>query len=404
MALHLDTHLMAEHPVATPVSVQPPHVDRSREFELLCLCAGVDLSPERSAAIEGCVVRGIDWATFLKLAEFHGLLPLAAHNLNRASGVPEDAVQALKSGFETNVRRSLWFAGELVRITLHFDARGIKVVPYKGPALAQAGYGDVALRNFSDLDFLIIPGDFERAKQALVELQYQPSGLLSPDLEAFWLRNGYERAFDGTAGRNLVELQWGLAPRFFAVDLGVRDLFQRSQRMPFGGHQIPSLSPEDQFLVLCIHAAKHLWMRLMWLCDIAEFVRKHPIVFDTVLSRARALGVSRFILVSLWLANRLLDCAIPPVAQNEINSDPEVKGLGEQFIARLGHSVTYDFESTDYFRWILKLRERRRDRFRIVWRLLWTPGAGDLAVFQLPRFLFPLYRGIRLLRLMRKLF
>lgn len=394
---------MAEHPVSIPEPLLPARTERPKEFDLVCLCSAADLSPERMAAIATSTQSGIDWNAFLKLAEFHGVLPLAAQNLTRVGGVPAATATALKSAFETNVRRNLWFASEMVRIAEHFESRSIKIVPYKGPALAESAYGDVALRNFNDLDFLIVAEDFERAKQALLELQYQPSEQLTPPIEAFWLRNGYERSFDCPAGKNVVELQWGIAPRFFAVDLPSRELLQRSQRILFGGHEIWSLTPEDTFLALCIHAAKHLWTHLIWLCDIAELVLKHPIDFELVLFRARSLGVSRFILVSLWLANHLPGCAIPRAAEIEINSDSRVRILGEQFAARLARSEIYNFESTDYFRWILTLRERQRDRFRFLWRLAWTPGAGDLAAVKLAKPLFPLYRGVRLLRLLRKL-
>jgi len=77
--------------------------------------------------------------------------------------------------------------------------------------------------------------------------------------------------------------------------------------------------------------------------------------------------------------------------------------LGKTFAERLERAVPYDFESTEYFRWIRKLRERRSDRWRYLWRLVWTPGVGDLEAVQLPEKFFPLYRIVRSGRLMRKL-
>jgi hypothetical protein len=79
-----------------------------------------------------------------------------------------------------------------------------------------------------------------------------------------------------------------------------------------------------------------------------------------------------------------------------------VPALGAEFAERLARGATYDFESTEYFRLILKLRERRVDRFRYLWRLATTPGVGDVAAVRLPEALFPLYRVVRIGRLMRK--
>ena len=123
------------------------------------------------------------------------------------------------------------------------SAGELRAVPYKGPALAQSVYRDLGLRSFSDLDFLISPADFERAKQALAEIGYRPSADLTPAVERLWLRTGYERSFDGAAGKNLVELQWALLPHFYAVDLRVEDLLARAGRTVVAGCEVPCLAP-----------------------------------------------------------------------------------------------------------------------------------------------------------------
>jgi hypothetical protein len=330
---------------------------------------------------------------------------LVARNLSaHARGLPSHAEQSLRSAFDANARRNLWFASELVRITNHFEKKDIRAIPYKGPMLAESSYGDVALRSFGDLDFLIFPSDFEQAKHAMGELGYRPSSDLNPAMERFWLRNGYERSFDSAAGKYLVELQWGLLPRFFAVDFRMEDLLARSCPASLGGREVLGLSPEDSLLVLCLHAAKHLWMRLIWICDIAETMRTQKVNWATVYVRARDLGILRIVGVSLRLAQTLLDLSLCEPAQTIVSGDAEVAMLGEQFAARLVRSATYDFESTKYFRLILKLRERRSDQWRYLWRLVWTPGEGDLATVRLPEALFPLYRALRAVRLMRKFF
>jgi len=384
--------------------VSPQKGNFSREFELLCACAGVELAAERVARIADCLESDLDWNEVLRLAEHHGVLPLLARNLSaHAAVLPPEIARSLRTAFAANVQRNLWFAGELARIADRFQEQCLRAVPYKGPVLAESAYGDVGLRNFGDLDFLISAADFERAKRTLGELGFRPSADQRPAVERFWLRKGYERSFDSVAGKYLVELQWGVLPYFYAVDLSVDELLARSSRTSLGGHEVPSLGPEDLLLVLCLHAAKHLWMRLIWVCDIAETMRTQAVDWAVVLSRARALGVVRILCVSLWLLRALFGVSLPAPAEEVVDSDPEVRFLGKEFAARLGRSATYDFESTEYFRWILKLRERRSDRARYLWRLVWTPGTGDIAAAQLPEVLFPLYRAVRLVRLMRKL-
>jgi hypothetical protein len=107
--------------------------------------------------------------------------------------------------------------------------------------------------------------------------------------------------------------------------------------------------------------------------------------------------------VSFWLVENVLRGEIPKSAEEMIAADPRVPALGSEFAERLARGASYDFESTEYFRLILKLRERRADRLRYLCRLVWTPGAGDVAAVRLPAALFPLYRIVRIARLMRKL-
>ncbi len=393
-----------------PPPVSSTQLQRQGEFELLCALAGVDLASQRVERIANWNFSTLDWSKFLQSAEYHGVLPLVARNLiehgraEHGRGLPPEVERSLRSGYEANLRRSLWFAAELARIMQHFERGQLRALPYKGAVLAQSLYRDPGLRSFSDLDFLISSADFDRAKQALAEIGYRPSSEFTAPVERLWLRTGYERSFDSAAGKNLVELQWALLPHFYAVDLDADDLLARAGRTVVGGCEVPCLSPEDSLLVLCLHAAKHLGTRLIWLSDIAETLRTETIDYSVVSSRARALGIARILGVSFWLVKNVLRSEIPKPAEEMMVADPRVPALGSKFAERLARGATYNFESTEYFRLILKLRERRGDRLRYVWRLVWTPGAGEVAAVRLPERLFPLYRVVRLLRLMRKPF
>lgn len=381
----------------------PGALGAAREFDFLLTLLSVELSPQQIQCVANCDPTQVDWAKLLSLAEHHGVLPIVSRNLiEHAPALPSEIQQRLRLAYEANLRRSLWFAAELTRIMEHFKRRELRAVPYKGPVLAQQVYGDVGLRSFSDLDLLIAPVDFGRAKQALGELGYRASAKLTPTLERFLLQVTYECPFDADAGPNLLELQWALLPNFFAVNFLIEDLLARACSTTISGTEVPCLSPEDCLLALSLHAAKHLWSKLSWLTDIAETLRTQPIDYSVVCSRARSLGVVRILAVSLWLVKNLLPGEVPAGAVAILGTDPAVETLGKRFRERLARNATYDFDSTEYFRLILKLRERRWDRLRTLWRLLWTPGPSEIAVASLPKMLFPLYRVVRIGRLARK--
>ncbi len=396
-----------------------PQATGNNEFEFLCTLATTNPSPERRARIANWNLSSLDWPNFTSQAEHHGVFPLVASTLLKIDSaattprLPKEIARELQSAYDNNLHRNLWFASETLRILQHFESKQLRAIPYKGPVLAQMAYSDLALRRFSDLDFLISSAHFNRAKQALAGIGYHPSSELSAPIERFWLRKGNERMFDGPAGKNLVELQWAILPHFYAIDslsdlrandLAVENLIARSRPTTLADHEVPSLSAEDNLLVLCLHAAKHLWMRLIWLTDIAQTLRSEAPAIDPtqVLAPARTLGIVRILGVTFWLIRNLLREEIPAWAEKTIASDPTVPALGQAFAERLATSATYDFESTEYFRLILKLRERPADRARYLWRLLSTPGQGDLDVIHLPEPLFPLYRVVRLARLLKR--
>jgi hypothetical protein len=375
----------------------------ANEFTVLCLLSRAALTTEQKARIRRLDFAAIDWTEVTRLAEYHGVLSFVARNLvEYADGLPSEIAPTLRSAYKLNLRRSLWFSAELAGIVRHFKGRQIPVLPFKGPSLEQSIYGEPGLRTFSDLDLLIPPAHYQAAKRSLAELGYKPSVEFKPSLERFWLRNGYEQLFDSASGKNLVELQWALSPRFYSLDLRIEDLMARAEKIVVGGCEMRCLAPEDSILALSVHAAKHLWSRLIWLVDIAESLKTQRIEHEVVAARAGALGVERMLAVAYWLIKNLLDAKLPEVAERMISRDAKVEALGQKFAGRLAREASYDFASTEYFKLILKLRERRSDRYRFLWRLASTPGQSDIDVVDLPEPLFPLYRIVRIGRIFRR--
>jgi hypothetical protein len=385
-------------PAATS-AVVPPSPALSRfdpEFDLLLACCADPSGIERR--IHAVLEHPIDWQHLAEIADHHGVIPQVYESLSAT--VAAERLRPVRNVYESNARRALWLTRELARVLEHFESRGIPTLPYKGPVLSQSLYGSVSQRQFSDLDMLIHAQDFSRAKAALRELGFEPGMELSSREERAYLRSGYEFTFDSPNGRNLLELQWQILPRFYSVDFGVEGFFDRAVTLQVGGMAVHSLCAEDLLLVLCAHAAKHAWIQLSWLCDIAALARTPAFDWELVRRQSAALGITRIVAVTFLLAHQLLGTPLPLV----VELDPAARSLTRQMVPILARSERVDTESMPYFRLMARARERRHDRSRFWWRLATTPSVGEWSAIHLPAPLFPLYRAVRVLRLARRLF
>src|SRR3984885_2715606 len=258
------------------------------------------------------LLQTVEWATVLRLAEHHGTSALLYQNLSRlGSGVPPDVMVSLRERYEKNVRKSLFLARELMLILDRLDGLGIEVIPYKGIVLSEVYYGDMALRQAGDMDLFVRRNELSRIKDAVRELGYTPRANIPQEAEQNYLASGYEWTFDSPAGKNLLELQWALQPRFYALDYDMDGLFERAVNATIAGRNIKTPCPEDLLLVLSVHAAKHVWGRLIWLCDIAQIVKRQDLNWGWVRAQAHRLGIERMVHITLLLSNHFLATPIP---------------------------------------------------------------------------------------------
>src|SRR5207249_3731775 len=88
-------------------------------------------------------------------------------------------------------------------------------------------------------------------------------------------------------GAVTVDLHWQITPSFFHFPLDFDVLLPDLHEVQLAEEPIPSMGPEDHLVVLCVHAAKHAWHQLLWVCDVAHLVASHP-DFDWERLRRRA--------------------------------------------------------------------------------------------------------------------
>ena len=392
-------------PLMTPISSPTESAGHSRkllgnpvtpEWEMLLAAA----SPaDATATMSRLIGHPFDWVLFERLAETHGLLPMAASKLGVLPGIPNAMTAELHKICQENARRSLWFAGELFSIIETLSAAGVLAIPYKGPTLAATAQGDLVLRQFHDLDILILRKDWARSKKALIDAGFSPKLDLTAREEKAYLESACDFTFHHPPVKNVLEIHWDLVPNFYSVQIPLDHLAARAKAVELCGRAIPSLAPEDLLLCLMVHGAKHAWSRLCWLSDIAYLIQRVEIDWKTVRRRAERWRIARITRIGLFLTRWMLGAEIPQAVEAWMQQDAETAVLAETLSHNMFHDCKILTESLAYFWLFARQREDVRDRVRLFARLATTSTLSEWRSVRLPEPLFPLYGAVRAWRL-----
>ena len=124
----------------------------------------------------------MDWPYVSNLGGRHGLIPLLYKNLKSVcpERVPESVMDNFRNHFLVNAGHNVLRTRELLTLLDLFETHHVHAIPYKGPVLAASVYGDLALRQFSDLDILVQKQDIPKAKDLLISNGYRWLSELNP--------------------------------------------------------------------------------------------------------------------------------------------------------------------------------------------------------------------------------
>jgi hypothetical protein len=372
------------------------------EAELLLRCARVEMDTPTAGQVRALLRHDLDWPYLLRAAVAHGTAPLLYWHLNRlaSDAGPAPARNRLRQWFHDNARHNLLLTGELLRLLRLFAADGIRAIPFKGPTLAACAHGNLALRQFNDLDLLLCPADLPRARELLTTAAYRPGLPLPPAQEDAHLASIGQVPFVGVDGRCPVELHARIAPRDFHFPLDLERLWPRLRALSLGGQEVRALAGEDLLVVLCAHGAKHRWACLGWVCDVAEVLRTHQAMsWPEVADVARSVRCERILGLGLLLAHDLLGAPVPEEFVRRARAVPAVRALA----ARVGRQMFRDegdrAGGLDNALFQLRARERLRDGLRYALSLALTPTVADWERRRAPAslpFLYHLLRPVRL--------
>jgi hypothetical protein len=362
------------------------------------------MSAEIIARVRALIAGGVDWQALNEAADAHGVRALVCSQLlaNFSEMLPEEWRTQMRRHVEETAQRNLYLTAEMFRLANIFRAEGMFAVPYNGPLLAAQAYGNLAMRQFTDLDFAIRQIDVPRAAAVLEANGYKAVFGATPPQEGTRPTHS-EYQFVRAAGNVIVEMQTEITLRYFPRKLKFDALEKRLTTISIAGGEILSFSPEDTLILLSVHGAKHFWERLMWIADISELSQATPAIqWDKLFSRAKEMEVSRAVNLALYLAHQMLGTPLPDRVLAKVLGDHIVKKLGDGICMQFSMNAHASFPVFARFRFRVASRDSLFAGLQFVMRIATSPTEPDRVALALPAGMSGMRRWLRPVLLMKR--
>jgi hypothetical protein len=270
-----------------------------------------------------------DWEAIAAKARRFGLAPLLYHRIKLREPdivVPPQVVRKLRDDYlfiaAANMRR--FHAAKPALEAL--KAAGVPTIVLKGAYLAEAVYGNLALRPMSDVDLLVHREDLGNADAALAT-----AGLSAREFHISPPEDEIEFHYQDAAARVMIEVHWEMTKPDYPFRLDVGPLWESAVPARIAGVDVLALSPEDLLIHIGLHAAIHRFaFGPRPLCDLAEAVSRLAVNWDLLGKRAWNAGVGRAVWLLLALTAELFQATIPESGLKRIAPSPLPAGLWEE--------------------------------------------------------------------------
>ena len=338
-----------------------------------------------------------DWDSLFGMAGEHRVSSMLFSRLTEAGPeVPSTVRERLRTEYHRNMFHNLANAVELIAVLKAFEQEQIPAMPFKGVVLGASIYHDLTTRPAGDLDVLIHYRHRTQATTILLERGYEPTRSSHADRTPA-VYDYYEYHFERQSDGMVFELRWRLTQPRFRRDLGMDWVWPRRRIAILAGAEVPDMSPEITLLVLCMHGSKHVWSRLIWICDVAQLLASSPSLDWTEVTReAKKTGLWRALALGVLLAHRVA-AAVPQAMLRRFESDTNACNLAQHIQENLLDAPgSAPMSRVPYNVQLLRFQ----DRIALLMSLDFVhPNERDRAVLPLPKPLGALYYLIRPFRI-----
>jgi hypothetical protein len=235
-----------------------------------------------------------------------------------------------KRAFEVRTE-SLAKTMRLLDVIKSLSDAGIAAMVLKGPAIAIEAYDDASFRSFADGDLMLRRQDMERARNVLEAKRFSPDYAI--ENEASLIANQHALEFSSPSFK--VELHAALLSRYLALEIDPDDLWEEAKSAVCAGETMMIPSLPLHFFFLCAHGAKHQWMHVRWIADIAQLSRKlAPGEAAAIAELARRTHGRRILALALQVAREFFEFEESPFHSEWFVEDASLRELKKEVATR----------------------------------------------------------------------
>jgi hypothetical protein len=361
-------------------------MDKKNIDKLLLYCLSKE--PDETMAARLAQLLPSDWECLIKQSITHGIAPLLYHRLNTPetiTAIPFNVLDRLREIYLSNALKNSFLYHELPKVLGALRDNNIPVIALKGIHMAQAVYGNIALRPMCDVDILVKKTDLTRVEEKLREAGY--ALMTHRKYNKAWLEkyNCHIIFTPSNGGRLCLEVHWHVQRPDSPFKLDVDRFFERAQPVTIAGIDVLALSPEDLLLHLCINSVKDQFcLGLRAFYDISETIRHYQgrIDWEQLQKRVSQWGARRPVYLIFCLARKLLGAGVPDDVLDALKPDgydPKVETWTREHIFDKHESPPIAISTLSL--WRLK---RFRDKVRFFMNRVFPPPKVIRMLYSVP--------------------